>query len=268
MAVHGDRVPARLDESVPLDPGAGLDYSRAKYLAEHEVAAAFRRGLPAISLRPARIYGPFSKTFTVRPLAALASGRLVLAGDASTPANMVYVDNVVESIMLALDAPASACGEAFLISERDQLSWRAFYEYFADAAGSEVETAPYPSLSASAGPGSLIRWIAASRQIVMSSEVRALAKKIMWTDPVGTGLRRLWDRSPRLQRRVLTTLGVDQAVVYRRESAPAIEPVLFKIDSTLVSFDKAITQLGYSARVPRTIGMELTLEWARYARLL
>jgi nucleoside-diphosphate-sugar epimerase len=268
MAVHGDRVPARLDESVPLDPGTGLSYSRAKYLAECEVMAAFERGLPAIALRPARIYGPFSKTFTMRPLAALGSGTLRLAGDATTPANMVYVDNVVESILLALDAPASACGEAFLIGEPDQLSWHSFYGYFAQGARGKIETVPYPSSAASVRPGGAARWVAAGRQIVMSSEVRALAKKIMWTDPVGTRLRRLWDRSPGLQRRVLTTLGVDQAVVYREPPAGAVEPVTFRIDPTLVVFDKAQTRLGYVGRVSRTTAMELTLGWARYARLL
>ncbi len=124
MAVHGNRVPPQLVETSPLDPGTGADYGRAKYLAEQAVFDAAARGLRAISLRPARIYGPFSRTFTVRPLQALREGRLVLSGDADSPSNMVFVDNVVEAILKALNAPDTECGEAFLISDRDQLSWR------------------------------------------------------------------------------------------------------------------------------------------------
>jgi hypothetical protein len=270
MAVHGDRVPDRLVESSPLQPGEGLTYNRAKHLAEEAVWEHARSGLPAIALRPARIYGPFSRTFTVRPLTALRSNGLVLAGDADTPANMVYVDNVVEAILRSLDAPAEALGEAYLVSEADQLSWRDFYAYFAAATGAEVQVRDGGSASSSAAPrpGWFGRWVQGGRQIVFSPELRALAKKVMWTDPYGVWPRRVWDRSPNLQQRVLTAIGVDAAVVYREPPPAAPEEVVFRVDPTLVVFDKAATRLGYVGAVPRERGMALTLEWARAARLL
>jgi predicted dehydrogenase/nucleoside-diphosphate-sugar epimerase len=267
MAVHGDRVPPRLDEQVPLEPGTGFGYSRAKYLAEQTISRLAAQGLPAISLRPARIYGPFSKTFTVRPLAALRGGGLVLSGDADTPSNMVYVDNVVEAIARALDAPATEHGEAFLISEPDQISWRAFFGFFADAAGANFAVADYDP-PAAAPRGGIGRWVQGGRQIVLSPELRALAKKVMWTDPFGTWPRKLWDRSPALQRRVLGALGVDAAVVYREALPRTPEPTVFRIDPTLVVFDKAMSRLAYVGLVPRSRAMELTLEWARRARLV
>jgi predicted dehydrogenase/nucleoside-diphosphate-sugar epimerase len=267
MAVHGDRVPARLDEHVPLDPGTGFSYGRAKVLAEQQVAKATVRGLPAISLRPARIYGPFSRTFTVRPLVALRSGRLSLCGDAETPSNMVYVDNVVEAILRALDAADAEHGEAFLISEPDQLSWKAFFGYFADAAGAEIAVGPYPR-PGPAPPSRVRRWLQGGREVVLSPELRALAKKVMWTDPLGVWPRKLWDRSPALQQRVLAALGVDAAVVYRERPAATGETTEFRIDPTLVVFDKATSRLGYKGLVPRVRAMQLTLEWAREARLV
>ena len=268
MAVHGDRVPARLDESVPLNPGSGVDYGRAKYLAEQSVMALIPKGLKAIALRPARIYGPFSRTFTVRPLAALKTGILTLAGDADTPSNMVYVDNVVEAIVRALDPPPTAFGEAYLISEPDQLSWKEYYGVFAKAAGAEIRLAPYPSTQTGAGRGVLGRWVDGGKQIAFSPEVRALAKKVMWTDPYGTLPRRLWERSPGLQRRVLKTMGVDEAVIYREPPAPVPSEVKFRVDPTLVVFEKATRELGYRGLVSRAEAMALTTEWARYARLL
>ena len=105
MAVHGNRVPPQLDESSPLDPGIRRRL-RPREVPGRTGGASTRRarGLRAISLRPARIYGPFSRTFTVRPLQALREGRLVLSGDADSPSNMVYVDNVVEAILKALES--------------------------------------------------------------------------------------------------------------------------------------------------------------------
>jgi predicted dehydrogenase/nucleoside-diphosphate-sugar epimerase len=267
MAVHGDRVPARLDEHAPLDPGTGFSYGRAKVLAEQQLAKVTARGLSAISLRPARIYGPFSRTFTVRPLVALRSGRLSLCGDAETPSNMVYVDNVVEAILRALDASDVERGEAFLISEPDQLSWKEFFGYFAEAAGADITVGPYPK-PAPAPPGRVRRWLHGGREIVLSPELRALAKKVMWTDPFGVWPRKLWDRSPALQQRVLGALGVDAAVVYRERPPAAGETTEFRIDPTLVVFDRAMSRLGYKGLVPRDRAMQLTLEWAREARLV
>jgi predicted dehydrogenase/nucleoside-diphosphate-sugar epimerase len=266
MAVHGEQVPARLDESAPLQEGEGFGYGRAKCLAERAVMEWAARGLPAIVLRPARIYGPFSKTFTVRPLQALSRDALVLAGDADSPANMVYVDNVVESILCALDAPATVTGEAFLVNEPDQLSWLEFYRYFArpGSAGPRV-TGPLPPRADA--PGLVSRSFTAAKVIATSPEVRALAKKIMWTDPVGTLPRKLWDRSPGVQRRVLTALGVDQAVIYREPAPTPPEPTTFTIEPTIVIHEKAARLLGYTAAVSRSDAMALTLAWAQQARL-
>ena len=268
MAVHGERVPARLDESVPLDPGSGVGYGRAKYLAEQSVMALIPKGLKAIALRPARIYGPFSRTFTVRPLTALKSGVLTLAGDADTPSNMVYVDNVVEAIVRALDPPPTAFGEAYLISEPDQLSWKDYYGVFAKAAGAEVKVVPYPEAGGAARRGVVGRWVDGGKQIAFSPEVRALAKKVMWTDPYGTLPRKLWERSPGLQRTVLKAIGVDEAVIYREPRAPLPSELTFSIEPTLVVFEKAARELGYRGVVPRSEAMTLTTDWARYARLL
>lgn len=268
MAVHGHGVPSRLEETSPLDPSSGTDYGRAKYLAERAVLDATSRGLRAVMLRPARIYGPFSRTFTVRPLQALREGRLVLAGDADSPSNMVYVDNVVEAIIKALAAPDSEVGEAFLISEPDQLSWRAFYEFFAQGTDRRVRVTGRSAPGTSAGPSLPSRWAKGVRQIVFSPELRSLAKKMLWTDPVGTWPRRWWERSPAFQQRVQRALRIDPAVTYREPVPPAQELLEFLIDPTLVVFDKAAARLGYKAAVSRDEALGLTRDWAKTARLI
>ena len=268
MAVHGHDVPPRLDEQVPLEPGKGFDYGRAKVLAERAIGDAFGKGLPAISLRPARIYGPHGKTFIMRPLQALCSGQLVLAGDAHSPANMVYVDNVVHAIVRALEAPETALGQAFLINEPDQSSWLEFYEFFARAAGRHVHVEPRTDTANHRGSWLIGQWFRAGKDVARSAELRALIKKAMWTDPIGVLPRRVWDSSPRLQERVLAALGVDRAVVYREARPPEPERLVFDIAPTLVISDKATVGLGYAPPVAHADAMTLTLDWARWARLL
>lgn len=266
MAVHGDQEGRRLAETTPLQPGEGVDYGRAKFLAEEAVRAAVQRGLRAITLRPARIYGPHSRTFTVRPLQALREGGIELVGDAESPANMVYVDNVVEAILRALNAPAEATGEAFLISEHDQLSWREFYE---SLAGDASNVRARPRTAAPGGRASLgRRWMSGVRDIALSPEVRGLAKRVLWTDPVGTWPRRVWERSPALRRRVQKALRIDAAVTYRESPPSEPTPLVFEIHPTEIVFDKATRMLGYEAIVPRSDAMALTAAWARWARLL
>ncbi len=180
---------------------------------------------------------------------------------------MVYVDNVIEAIGCALHAPVAAVGQAFLISEPDQLSWFDFYNFFARQVNASVEVAPYPSVAGVSG-GSSARWTQGATQILKSAELRGFAKKIMATDPFGVIPRRLWERSPALQKRVLSAVGVDQAVIYRAPSPSTPAEVRFRIEPTTVVFEKAVQELGYRGTVPRSTAMALTFDWARYARLL
>ena len=55
---------------------------------------------------------------------------------------MVYVDNVVEAIAHALDAPVNLSGSAFLITDPDQISLNEFYDYFGRAVGRPVRLRP------------------------------------------------------------------------------------------------------------------------------
>jgi len=90
----------------------------------------------------------------------------------------------------------------------------------------------------------------------------------MATDPIGVLPRRVWERSPGLQRRALSAMGVDEAVVYRPQSDARPELVEFRIEPTLVVADKAARILGVRPVVEPAEAMRRTLEWAKSARLL
>jgi predicted dehydrogenase/nucleoside-diphosphate-sugar epimerase len=258
----------RIDERVVLEPGAANDYGLAKLAAEQALAAVASRGLSTIILRPTRIYGPYSRTFTVRPLQALSEGRLAIRGRADIPGNMVYVDNVVTAIQQALNAPDSAKGSAYLITDLEQLTLLDFYDYFARPHGLKLVLVPEPLDEAAAvSKGFVSRLAGGVLGIAKSSEFRGIVRRVLDTDPIGTLPRRLWDRSPRMQEKMLRAFGSDPAVVYRRAAAGGADLLEYYGESALVLSAKAQTELGY-VPLAQSEAMARTLVWARYARLL
>ncbi|MEO7192526.1 MAG: NAD-dependent epimerase/dehydratase family protein [Vicinamibacterales bacterium] len=268
MFVHkrdGDGV---LDESVALEPPANDAYGQNKLAAEKVLQELTAKGLSTVILRPTRIYGPLSRTFTTRPLEAIRDGIFALRGNPDVPANMVYVDNVVAAIARALEAGDNRKGGAYLISDPEQVTLREFFQYFADASGKQIRVVPAPPVRAGEARGLASRWVHGVRTIVLAPEVRALVHRILDTDPIGTLPKQLWERSPKLQARLLKLFKVDAAVTYRPSAAGASTDLLYYGDAALVSVGKAERELGFAPAVARDRAMALTLEWARAAKLV
>src|SRR5690606_4296965 len=84
ISVYGEPT-GTIDESAPVRPKKGWDYAGSKAAAERIVLDAAARGLPAVILRVAVVYGPFGPTMVVRPLEYLRRGALVLVDCAGVP---------------------------------------------------------------------------------------------------------------------------------------------------------------------------------------
>jgi predicted dehydrogenase/nucleoside-diphosphate-sugar epimerase len=274
IAVHGNDVAGLLDETTPIKPPKGDDYSESKAEAEQVIQRAARAGLPAIMLRPGNVYGPFSRTFSIRPIQYMAQGKLVLQGSADLPSNTVYVDNVVQAILRGLAAPEDiANGQAFTISDGDDLTWGDFYGYFARAMGVDLKTAPAEEAAGQVkrgawNPVSWVRsWFRGLAQIFSSQEFKSFGRRCLQTDPIGTLPRYLLQRFPVLDRTMRRMLKVETAMVYRR--AEDKKPDIMRVRSrpALIKMDRARTVLGYELAAPRDRAMALTLEWLRHARL-
>ena len=75
-------------------------YTRAKLEAEKLVAAAAREGLPTVIVRPGQIFGGRIPLMT-GAVARRAAGRFLVLGDGEIPLPLVYIDDVVDALMLA-----------------------------------------------------------------------------------------------------------------------------------------------------------------------
>jgi predicted dehydrogenase/nucleoside-diphosphate-sugar epimerase len=261
----------QLDEDTPVRPRPGEGYGRTKAESEQALLKEVRRGLPAIILRPGCVYGPHGQTFVTWPMQALTKGRLILQGCSSLPSNTVYVDNVAEAIVCALRVPASvANGQAFVLSDGDELTWGEFYGFFADNLGGRViDEPPVKETSTSLrSPWRWLRmWVTGTRDILLSAESKALAKKVLQTDPYGYLPRTVLEMAPALERWLRRKLGIEAVAVYRRPPTEAGPTVQFGPHPGVIRTTRAQQILGYGPAITRARALELTLAWVRHAHL-
>lgn len=117
------------DETHPTRD-AGLPYNQTKILGEQAVWHDHR--LPITILRPATIYGPRGKDFTVE-IATLLRQRLMATIDGGrAPGGFAYIDNVAHAILAASTHPATL-GHAFNLADGTNATWADYLALFAKA---------------------------------------------------------------------------------------------------------------------------------------
>ena len=81
-------------------------YTRAKLEAERIVVAAGSAGLPCVILRPGQIFGggiPLINGAVARSITFFGAGRWLVLGDGKAELPLVYIDDVVQAILAAID---------------------------------------------------------------------------------------------------------------------------------------------------------------------
>ena len=140
--VHGYPPPRDANAESPL-VFKGDAYSVSK--AEGERAAwefSTNYQLPLTVIRPGCTFGPNSFAWTLTPLARVQRGAPVLIGKGDGICNAVYIDNLIDLILLALKNDA-ASGHAFIGAEGRGVTWRDFYGAYARMIGvSRVRSMP------------------------------------------------------------------------------------------------------------------------------
>lgn len=116
--VHGnvDHPPA--GEDAPIQPADY--YQRTKWEAEPVVREFNERGLETVILRPAAIYGPGDPERFFLIFKRVAKGRFPMFGDGRTYYHPLYIDNLVDAFILAMEN-GRGNGEAYLIADERYL---------------------------------------------------------------------------------------------------------------------------------------------------
>jgi predicted dehydrogenase/nucleoside-diphosphate-sugar epimerase len=127
QAGHQKGVP--VTESSPVEPHPELRgaYSQTKLIAENIVLAAIRnQNLPAVILRPGQIFGPGAERTPPSGVIGLG-GRWLVMGSGRLPLNLVYIDDVVDGLLLAASNP-DASGRVFQLVDPAALTQREYIE--------------------------------------------------------------------------------------------------------------------------------------------
>jgi predicted dehydrogenase/nucleoside-diphosphate-sugar epimerase len=272
LALYGDEVTGTITEDTPIHPKTEWDYAQSKHAAEQIVLEAAGRGLPAIVHRVAVVYGPHNLTIVARPLQQLAHNQLVLVDCDDVASNTIYVDNLCEAIACSLRAGTSANGQIFLLSDDDGFTWGQYFGYFAAAIGADIQHRPRQPKSAVAAepPSTLRRWTRDTKDLLLSTEVKALAKRIYNSNPWGVPGRWFVETFPGAVRRIARAIRPEEPFIYTPQAPASQPPDMFVVDPVRarVSAEKAARVLGFQPVVPRYRAMELTLAWARHARIV
>jgi nucleoside-diphosphate-sugar epimerase len=116
------------DETAPL-PERHMDgYTQTKVEAEALVLQYHRlHGVPAVVLRPGFIYGPRDRTLLPNVIDKLRRRELRYLGGGKRALNTIYVGNLVEAILLALEKP-QAIGQIYNLTDDELVSKQRFVE--------------------------------------------------------------------------------------------------------------------------------------------
>jgi nucleoside-diphosphate-sugar epimerase len=250
MSVYEPLPDGRLDETSRRER-SGWEYPDTKFEIEVELERIrAETDLPIVVLEPAIVYGPHS-SWTIRPIRRLRHSRLVLPDDGEGLAHAVYVDDVVESLLLAAESD-SAIGERLIVSGPEPVTWRRYYGAYEAMIGVEsVVLVPVAEIERARRGSELGQTSARARR-----DPGAVARR------TAGAVRRL--AGPLISERVAGRIGsrLPRPLAWPDDQALA----LYRARSDL-RLDRARATLGYEPRVDFEHGMELTARFVAWAGL-
>lgn len=239
MEVYGD-VEGDVFEDAPLRR-TGWPYRDSKIEAELLCRSYMDRGLAVSILRPTIVYGPFSRNWTVSFAERLvAGGSFPSRQDCQGTCNLLYVDDLVAAIVLALGRE-EAVGEAFNVNGGERLTWWQYLNDLNQALGLPPLNGGHP--------------FARRVRSAALAPVRVTARKVL--DRFQEPIMAVYQRSPVAQRLMRSVEGV-----IRRTPSPE-EYRLFR-RKVYLPVDKAGRLLGYRSQFPTARGVALSASWLRH----
>lgn len=141
--VHGNIDNPPGGEDAPIQPADY--YQRTKYEAEPIVNGYFKKGLKTVILRPAAIYGPGDPERFYLIFKRVAKGYFPMIGDGKTYYHPLYIDNLIDAFMLAMEGDKGV-GEAYLIADEEYLEIKDIVLRVAKVLNVDLKIKHYPMI--------------------------------------------------------------------------------------------------------------------------
>jgi nucleoside-diphosphate-sugar epimerase len=111
-------------------------YTDSKLETEEQVRRMVKeKGLPAVIVQPAHVYGPEDQTWTMTPIKLMQSGNLILPNHGSGMMQPIYIDDLVDGILRA--AVLGRIGEAYILGGTQPATIGEFFGYLAQMVGKD-----------------------------------------------------------------------------------------------------------------------------------
>jgi len=216
----------------------GNPYGDSKVDAEKQCWDFIKKGLPITIVRPAIVYGPFSKLWTTRFVELISNGILGTMGKIGEGmCNLIYIDDLVRFLILII-RNKNSIGQAFNASSIRPISWNVYIQYLASKLDINIYRIHVPSY-----------------YYIMSKifdPIKSLAKYILKN--YGNIIMQLytkynWSRSliKYSERTLKSTLTNNDLKIFQSQ--------------VTYSMEKAITVLGYKEQYDTSKGLNLSVNW-------
>lgn len=248
-AVYGDLRQPQIDESTTLPRQNRSVYAAAKLSAENQLLKLAQGGSVGITiLRPSIITGPRSM-WIAEPARQLLGGGLNLVEGGPGVCNTIYVDNLLDAVLLAAQRP-EAVGQVFLTADADCISWGEFYRGLARELALSPECIGSIPRSNAAAPTRGAAWLQRARfsapyQIAGLLMPKSFKQSLKWR------LQRGIDRWPTVHEDSPAGASYDQNVLH--------------LTSWRITNEKARRLLGYQPAVTVAEGLRRSAAWLKFA---
>ena len=200
----------------------------------------YKRGLAITVLRPTIVYGPYSDLWTVEFAQRLSAGEWFLPERYTQgTCNLVYIDDVVKAVLLALSSDA-AIGQTFIVNGEERPTWSEYFHALNDLLG----LAPLHAASA------MRSRIKAGLMMPVRKTAKFILKRFQ---PIVLNVYKRSNLAKLLMRRAETAI---------KNSPTSAE---FELYSLRVSYEgrKASELLAYRPAFSMREGLELSVDWLR-----
>jgi nucleoside-diphosphate-sugar epimerase len=141
VTTFGFDFPDGVDERYPVH-NTYVPYPDSKIASEQVVLQAHLEGrVPCTVVRPGDVYGPRSRVWALIPAELIRARRLLLPGRGSGIHSPVYIDNLVDGVVLAASSP-DATGQIFTLSDGVGVPYREFFAPYAELVGRPLPAVP------------------------------------------------------------------------------------------------------------------------------
>ncbi len=159
-------------EEAAAPRATGAPYADTKAASDY---LALRRG--AAVVRPGDVYGPGSVPWAIRPIEALRAGTFALPGKGDALMTLVYIDDLVDCIIRALESEAAA-GQAVTAWDGVPITTAEFFGRYAQMLGQKkVRTAPAAVIEAVALASELVAKLRGTQPSVSREAIRYVSRQ-------------------------------------------------------------------------------------------